>query len=133
MSIVAHLVTALLFGGMTLFSFGFAAFVFTALPPHVARTTIRLAFPHFYLFVAGTAAVAAALLYTTDPLGAALLAAVAATTVPTRQTLMPAINRATDAGEASRFKLLHSLSVAITLCHIVITAYVLSRIGKSIV
>jgi hypothetical protein len=27
--------------------------------------------------------------------------------------------------------LLHSLSVAITLCHIVITAYVLSRIGKS--
>jgi hypothetical protein len=132
MSTVAHLVTALLFGGMILFSFGFAAFVFTAFPPHVARTTIRLAFPHFYLFVASTAAGAAALLYPSDFFGAILLVTIAATTVPTRQILMPAINRATDAGETSRFKMLHSLSVIITLCHIAVTAYVLVRIGTGV-
>ena len=125
----AHLVTALCFGGMTLFSFGFAAFLFSALPPEVARATIRRAFPHFYLFVMATAALAAALLWTSDPLGASVLAAVAATTLPARQVLMPAINRATDAGEKARFKWLHSLSVVITLAHIAMTAYVLTRLG----
>ena len=36
------LVTALLFGGMVLYSFGFAAFVFTALPADVAGPLIKL-------------------------------------------------------------------------------------------
>jgi hypothetical protein len=129
MMIVAHLVTALLFGGMTLFSFGFAAFLFSALSPEVARATIRRAFPHFYLFVMATAALAAALMWMSDPVGAAVLAAVATTTVPTRKVLMPAINHATDAGATSRFKILHALSVVITLGHIAMTAYVLARLG----
>lgn len=131
MLIAAHLVTALAFGGMMLFSFGFAAFLFNTLPPDSARMTIRRAFPHFYLFVAATAALAAALLSIADPLGATVMLAVAATTVPTRQILMPAINRATDAGKASNFKILHSLSVVITLGHIVMTAYVLVRFASS--
>jgi len=58
----ALLVTAILFGGMALFSFGFAAFLFTALPVDVARLTIRKAFPHFYLFVICTAALSAVLI-----------------------------------------------------------------------
>jgi hypothetical protein len=127
MMIAAHLVTALLFGGMTLFSFGFAAFLFSALSPEMARATIRRAFPHFYLFVMATAALAAGLLWTSDPVGATILAAISVTTVPTRQMLMPAINRATDEGETSRFKILHALSVAITLGHIAMTAYVVAR------
>ncbi|WP_371054336.1 DUF4149 domain-containing protein [Rhodosalinus sp. K401] len=123
----ALLATALLFGGMVLYSFGFAAFLFTALPPDVAGTTIRRAFPLFYLFVMGVAAAAAALAWPVDPLAAGLLALVAATTLPTRQILMPAINRATDTGAKARFKWLHGLSVVITLAHIVIAAYVLAR------
>jgi hypothetical protein len=123
----ALLVTALLFGGMVLYSFGFAAFLFTALPPEVAGPTIRRAFPHFYLFVIAVSALAGALLWSSDPTGAALLAVIAASTVPTRQVLMPAINRATDAGARGRFKALHGLSVVITLAHIALAGYVLAR------
>lgn len=125
----ALLTTALLFGGMVLYSVGFAAFLFTALPPDVAGPTIRRAFPLFYLFVMGTAAAAAALVWPFDPLAAALLAGIALTTLPTRQILMPAINRATDTGAGARFKALHGLSVAITLVHIVLAGFVLARLA----
>jgi len=124
----ALLATALLFGGMVLYSFGFAAFLFTALPPETAGPTIRRAFPHFYLFVMATSALAAVLLWPADPVGAAGLAAIAATTLPTRQTLMPAINRATDTGAQTRFKWLHGVSVAITLAHIALAGWVLARL-----
>ena len=127
MTILALLATALLFGGMVLYAFGFAAFLLTALPPAVARPTIRAAFPHFYLFVIGVAAAAAALLWPSDPLGAGLLAGVALTTIPARQVLMPAINRATDAGDRARFRRLHGLSVVVTLAHIGAAGYVLAR------
>ena len=121
----ALLTTALLFGGMVLYSFGFAAFLFTALPSDVAGPTIRRAFPLFYLFVIGTAAVATALLWPFDLWSAGLLATIAVTTLPTRQILMPAINCATDTG--ARFNALHGLSVAITLAHIVLAGVVLAR------
>jgi hypothetical protein len=129
MTTLALLTTALLFGGMILYSFGFAAFLLSALPPELARPTIRRAFPHFYLFVIGAAAVAAALLWPADPLGAALLALIALTTLPARHVLMPAINRATDARATARFKQLHGLSVLVTLAHIGIAGYVLARLG----
>ncbi|MEM7744494.1 MAG: DUF4149 domain-containing protein [Pseudomonadota bacterium] len=124
---LALLTTALLFGGMVLYAFGFAAFLFTALPAETAGPTIRRAFPHFYLFVIGVAAVAAGLIWARDPLSGVLLLGIAASTVPTRQLLMPAINRATDAGEKRRFALLHGLSVVITLAHIALAAWVLAR------
>ena len=127
MLISALLATALLFGGMVLYSFGFAAFIFQALPAEVAGPTIRRAFPHFYTFVMGAAATAAVLLYQADPLAAGLMLLIIATTFPARQLLMPAINRATDAGEKLQFKLLHTLSVGITLLHIGIAGFVLSR------
>jgi len=121
------LVTAVLFGGMALFSFGFAAFLFTALPVDVARLTIRKAFPHFYLFVIGAAALAAVLIGSRDLYSTAVLAATAATTVPTRQILMPAINQATDTGNKRRFNRLHGLSVAVTLLHLLGVGWVLTR------
>ena len=123
----ALLVTALLFGGAVLYSFGFAAFLFNALPAEIAGPTLRRAFPLFYLFVIGTAVLAAGLLYSSDPLAAGLLLVIAVTTLPTRQLLMPAINRATDAGAKTQFKLLHGLSVVITLLHVGIAGFVLSR------
>ncbi|MEM9061418.1 MAG: DUF4149 domain-containing protein [Pseudomonadota bacterium] len=127
METAALLMTALLFGGMVLYSFGFAAFVFSALPADVAGPTIRRAFPHFYVFVMAASAVAALLLLRTDPTAAILLGLVALTTAPTRQVLMPAINDATDTGRKKRFAVLHTVSVVVTLIHIAAAAYVLAR------
>ncbi|MBC7710390.1 MAG: DUF4149 domain-containing protein [Rhizobacter sp.] len=122
---LAVLTTSLLFGGMTLYSFGFAAFLFTALPAETAGITLRRAFPLFYLFVIVTAALASALLWRHNLLAAFLMAMIAVTTVATRQLLMPAINLATDRGQRSKFKTLHALSVVITLAHIAAAGYVL--------
>ena len=125
---LAVLTTALLFGGMTLYSFGFAAFLFTALPPDVAGATLRRAFPAFYLFVIGAAAIAAGLLWPLDAVAAGLMMAIAITTVPSRQLLMPAINAATDRGLRNRFKWLHGVSVLVTLAHITAAGAVLVRL-----
>ena len=125
---LAVLTTALLFGGMTLYSFGFAAFLFRALPPDVAGATLRRAFPAFYLFVIGAAAIAAGLLWPLDAVAAGLMMAIAITTVPSRQLLMPAINAATDRGLRNRFKWLHGVSVLVTLAHIAAAGAVLVRL-----
>lgn len=125
---VAVLITALLFGGMTLYSFGFAAFLFMMLPAETAGLALRRAFPFFYLFVIVSALLASAFLWTHDSLSAALMALVAISAVPTRQALMPAINRATDLGRRQQFKWLHGLSVAITLGHIAAAGFVLVRL-----
>ena len=125
---LAVLTTALLFGGMTLYSFGFAAFLFTALPPDVAGATLRRAFPAFSLFVMGAAAIAAGLLWPLDAVAAGLMMAIAITTVPSRQLLMPAINAATDRGLRNRFKWLHGVSVLVTLAHIAAAGAVLVRL-----
>ncbi len=118
---------ALLFGGMTLYCFGFAAFLFTSLPPAIARPTIRKGFPHFYLFVVGTAITTALLAWNHDRLAAFVLAAVALTALGARQILMPAINAATDGSHRARFKVLHGLPVLITLAHIAATIFLLTR------
>ncbi len=125
---IAVLMTALLFGGMTLYSFGFAAFLFTALPAPSAGATLRRAFPWFYLFVLATSTVAAMMWWSHDAAATAVMATVALTTVPLRQSLMPAINRATDAGDRQRFKWLHGASVVVTLSHIVGTGWLLVRL-----
>jgi hypothetical protein len=129
MSALALLSTALLFGGMTLYAFGFAAFLFTALPAQTAGAALRQAFPWFYAFVIVTAGLAALLWWPQDPLFAAVMAAVALSTVPVRQLLMPAINRATDAGQRQRFKWLHGLSVVVTLGHIAATGWLLASLA----
>lgn len=127
MQTLALLVTALLFGGMVLYSFGFAAFLFKTLAAEEAGRLLRRAFPQFYLFVLVCAALAAALLLTSDPSGAGLLAIVALTVIPVRQILMPAINAASDAGNKTRFGVLHGASVLVTLAHIALAGWVLVR------
>jgi hypothetical protein len=125
---LAVLTTALLFGGMTLYSFGFAALLFSVLPTQTAGATLRRAFPLFYVFVMVTAVVAALGWWSHDIMAASVMAAVALSTLPVRQMLMPAINRATDAGQRQRFKWLHGVSVLVTLSHIVATGWVLARL-----
>ncbi len=86
---------------------------------------MRRAFPHFYLFVMAIAALAAGLLVGHDKAGAALLALIAVTTLPTRQILKPAINHAMDQGQTSRLRWLHRVSFDITLVHIALAGYAL--------
>ena len=126
MVITSLLLTAFLFGGMVLYSFGFAAFLFTNLPADQAGTLIRRAFPLFYTWCIALAALCAVFYAFVEPTGAILLAIVAATTIPTRQLLMPAINAATDAGNKKRFGVLHGVSVVITIAQIVAVAYALT-------
>ena len=47
LTVVAMLITAILFGGMVLYSFGFAAFLFSYLPAQEAGSILRKAFPVF--------------------------------------------------------------------------------------
>ncbi|MBS3804419.1 MAG: DUF4149 domain-containing protein [Oleiphilaceae bacterium] len=127
MESVALLLTAMLFGGMVLYSAGFAGFLFAVLPPDTAGASIRRAFPVFYLLVIATSLLGAIFVWSSDTLSAVLLAVIAISTLPTRQILMPAINEASDSGKKRRFAVLHSLSVLITLAHIVISGWVLVR------
>ena len=127
-TVAALLLTAFLFGGMLLYSFGFAAFVFTALPAEQAGRLLREAFPHFYAWCMLTSVAAALSFYFVDPLSAGILFFVAVTTIPARQMLMPAINRATDSGNKSQFNVLHSASVTLTLLQIGAVGYCLTRL-----
>lgn len=77
----------------------------------------------------GTAGLAAGLWWPLHPGRAAVLAAVALSTVPVRQLLMPAINRATDAGDRRRFAWLHGLSVLVTLAHIAACGWLLAGLA----
>lgn len=125
---IAVLTLALLFGGMTLYSFGFAAILFAALPAHLAGKTLRLAFPWFYLFVIVTAAFATLLLLSLDNLASGVMATVVLSTIAVRQWLMPAINQGTDSGNRQRFRWLHGLSVLVTLSHIGAAGWLLVRL-----
>ncbi len=119
MTTLALLVCATLFGGMMLYSFGFAAFVFKTLPAAEAGGLLRQAFPWYYAFVIGGGAASAAVLLAVDDRAAVLLALTAASAVYARQDLMPRINAARDAqlagvaGAKRRFDLLHGWSVVL--------------------
>jgi hypothetical protein len=122
------LLTALLFGGMVLYSFGFASFLFSTLPADVAGPLLRRAFPHFYAFVIGCAFVGTALSAAIDMTSAVILGLIAVTALLARQILMPAINVATDTGKRKRFAVLHTGSVLVTLAHIAGSAAVILRL-----
>jgi hypothetical protein len=128
----ALLATATLFGGMALYSFGFAPLVFRALPIEQAGRVIRVAFPHYYLFVIAVAALASGLLLgAAMPLAAAVMAVVALVGLFARHSLMPRIELARagraagDAAAARRFRRLHGVSVLLNLGQLAGTAYVL--------
>jgi hypothetical protein len=129
LSQVAILLSALLFGGMVLYSFGFASFLFSALPAEAAGPLLRRAFPHFYIFVILCALGAAALTVGLDTTSSLILGLIAVTALLARQLLMPAINAATDTGNRARFGILHTGSVLVTLAHIAGSAAVIVRLS----
>ncbi|MDE0750947.1 MAG: DUF4149 domain-containing protein [Planktomarina sp.] len=122
---IALLTTSFLFGGMMLFAAGFGPIVLKNLEGNVARLFIRNTFPHFYLFVLVSSFLAAVTVFVFAPFASLALLVIFFSTLPARQILMPAINAAADKGDRKKFKLLHALSVVITLAHIVIAGSVL--------
>ena len=122
---IALLTTSFLFGGMMLFAAGFGPIVLKNLEGNVARLFIRNTFPHFYLFVLASSFLAAVTVFVFAPFASLALLAIFFSNLPARQILMPAINAAADKGDQKKFKLLHALSVVITLAHIVIAGSVL--------
>lgn len=133
MTLAALFLSSLLFGGMTLYSFGLAPLVFSQLSGEQAGRFIRGAFPWYYLFVLVVAVVSGGVLALVDPLGAVLMLVVAGLAVIARQVLMPMINRARDAQMAGdgaakrRFGQLHGLSVLINFVQLAAVAWVLAR------
>jgi len=133
MTLVALFLSALLFGGMTLYSFGLAPLVFSQLPAETAGRFIRGAFSWYYLFVLGVAAAASLVFVAVDPLAASLMALVAVLGIVARQVLMPRINAARDAQLAgdgaakALFGRLHGLSVAINFVQLGAVAWALAR------
>jgi hypothetical protein len=126
---VALVLTALLFGGMTFYSFGFAPVLFRQLPMEQVRPLLRGTFPYYYLAVIGLGALAAAVSVATDMLAGALLGAIVVSTLYARQILMHQINAATDRGDKAAFAWLHGLSVVIQLVQIGLAVWALLRLA----
>lgn len=90
--ILALISCALLLGGMTFFSFGFAPVLFAQLPMEQVRPLLRGTFPYYYLAVLGLSVLTAALTWAVSPLAAGAVASIAVTTIYARQILMHQIN-----------------------------------------
>ncbi len=129
----ALLLVSTLFGGMMLYSFGFAPMVFRAMPPDEAGRFIRAVFPWYYLFVIGVAGLGGAILLFWDSRSGALMIAIAVVAIYARQALMPQINAARDARSRGdldakgRFGRLHGISVALNFAQLIAAGYVLYR------
>ena len=129
----ALLLVASLFGGMLLYSFGFAPMVFGLLPAEDAGRFIRAAFPWYYLFIIVSAGLGGSILLLTDVRSGWLMIVIAGVGVFSRQALMPRINAARDmwvqgsAEAKSRFARLHGVSVALNFVQLIGAGYVLDR------
>ena len=125
MEYITLLLTSFLFGGMLLFSVGFGTLSFKFLESSIARAFIRKTFPYFYGYVLFVSALIVLFSFNISNLTAALVFSIFITTIPTSRVLMPAINKASDTKQKRNFVLLHTLSVSITLLHIIISAILL--------
>ena len=125
MEYITLLLTSFLFGGMLLFSVGFGTLSFKFLESPIARAFTRKTFPYFYGYVLFVSALIVLFCFNISNLTAALAFSIFITTIPTSRVLMPAINKASDTKQKRNFVLLHTLSVSITLLHIIISAILL--------
>ncbi|MEM1234972.1 MAG: DUF4149 domain-containing protein [Pseudomonadota bacterium] len=122
---VALLTTAILLGGMTFFSFGFAPVLFKLLPSSDVRPILRGTFPYYYLVVIVVSAVCVPLAWTQGMVPAALLMVIALSTLYARQILMLQINEAADRDDKKAFGRLHGLSVVIQLIQLGLAGWAL--------
>ena len=133
MDYLALLLSATLFGGMVIYSFGFAPLVFSSLSAELAGVLLRKAFPWYYLFIIVFAFLAGVVLLNLNAASASLMIVAGVLAVFSRQFLMPEINRARDdqlrgsSHGQSRFRNLHGLSVVINFVQLGMVGVVLAR------
>ena len=120
---IALLSAALLLGGMTFFSFGFAPVLFAQMPMEQVRPLLRGTFPYYYLVVIAFSGVCAAAAVFVSTEAAAIFAFVCLSTLYARQVLMHQINAATDRDDKKAFGRLHGLSVVLQLVQIGLAGY----------
>ncbi|MEM6409863.1 MAG: DUF4149 domain-containing protein, partial [Pseudomonadota bacterium] len=82
---LAVLTAAILLGGMTFFSFGFAPVLFKQLPMAQVRPLLRGTFPYYYLAVIAVSGVATALAVTVSVTAAGWCAVICVSTLYARQ------------------------------------------------
>lgn len=129
---VALFATALLLGGMVFFAALVAPLVFRVLPAEQGGRFIRALFPRYYVWVGGTAAVAAVAIFPLSSIASGLMMAVAALAVWLRQSLMPRINALSDRAKAGdteagkAFDRAHRLSVIANVLQMAVAAVVLA-------
>lgn len=133
MRFLSLLASATLFGGMMLFSFGFAPLVFKTLDVGEAGRMLRQAFPWYYLFVLVIAALGAALMLSVDQSSSLVMATIASIALYARQGLMPQINAARDQqvvgnlAANKRFARLHGVAVLLNVIQLFGVGLVLFR------
>jgi len=131
MLITALFCLAVLLGAMVFFPAVVAPLVFRVLEPADAGAFLRALFPRYYLFMILTSGLAGLLLLFSAPLSAAVLLAIAASTLWIRQWLVPRLNawrdqaQAGDATAEARFERGHRLSVAVNMVQLLLVAAVL--------
>jgi hypothetical protein len=123
MDLIALLLAAALFGGMSFFSFGFAPVLFAQLPMDQVRPLLRGTFPYYYLAVIALSAITATAAMFVSGLAAVLVGLFCLSTLYARQLLMGQINAATDRGDAVGFKRLHGASVVLQIVQIAVAGW----------
>lgn len=110
-------------GIMLFFTIAVAPTVFKVLPQEWTSKYLRAFFPKYYVFLGVLTGIAAFLIE--SPVGRYLLITCTLLFVVSLFVLMPAINRASDAGNKKYFGLLHGASVLINIIQFGIFVYIL--------
>lgn len=129
--VVALVLTAILFGGMTFFMAFFAPMVFRSLPRDVAADFMRALFPKYFSVMGVLSLLPLFVLLPFPayrPEGYAILA-VAALFFAVRGMLLPALQRQRDAGNDRMAAGLHRASVLIHLAQWLAVGVVLVRLA----
>lgn len=128
----ALLLVAALFGGMLFFMAVFTPLVFRKLPEDAAPPFLRAVFPVYYR-VCGVLAIVAALPLVPAhayPVEVVVMLLVAAGFVVANKVIRPAIDRARDATNEGRFRMLHRTSVVLHVIQFLAVGFVLTSLAQ---
>ncbi|NQV57101.1 MAG: DUF4149 domain-containing protein [Rhodospirillales bacterium] len=130
--ILALVAVAAQFGGMAFFAFLFTPLVFRYMEREDASKFLRRVFPVYYRAMAVTAVVPALLLmvgqtYVTE---ISVMLGVAITMLFAARIIVPAANRAREAGDDAKFKLVHRGSVILHMIQWIAVTVVLIHLAQ---
>lgn len=128
--LVALVAVAIQFGGMTFFAFFFAPMTFKFLPREQAAEFQRKLFPMYDRVNAALAVVAPLSIATHENAGVELttMLIVGLSFIAAARYLLPAIERAREAGDTARFSSLHHVSVMLHMVQWAAVGFVLVRL-----